>query len=176
MKLGQKCMLLVLFMPVMAVAQEGSPASMVRRWTEGTISPAATIADMRWIVGDWQGGMEGGMQEHAVFAPTKGHMPGFARGWGQDGSVWFYEMNDFVEVGGSIEFRVKHFSGDLADREGRSEYVRHRLIAKSNGAMYFDGITFVQDGPEHHTVYFQFPDGEKKGQILVVHQTRVSQR
>jgi hypothetical protein len=46
----------------------------------------------------------------------------------------------------------------------------------TNRVMYFDGLTLVKEGPEHFTVYVRITDGEKKGQILVVHQTRVSKR
>lgn len=176
MKLLQTCIFLLCAVPIAVIAQEPSPNSMVRAWTEGTVSPAATIKDMLWLVGDWEGTLEGGMQQHTAFAPTKGHLPGFARGWGQDGSIWFYEINDFIEVNGSLEFRVKHFSGDLAGWEGRSEFVRHRLIEVTNKALYFDGLTLVRKGPEHYTVYLRITEGEKKGQVLVVHQTRVSKR
>jgi len=176
MKFWQNCILILCAVPIAALAQESSPNSMVRIWTDGAVSPAATINDMLWLVGDWEGKLEGGMQQHTAFPPTKGHTPGFARGWGQDGSIWFYEVNDFIEVNGSIEFRVKHFSGDLAGWEGRDEFVRHRLIQVSNRVMYFDGLTLVEEGPEHYTAYVRITDGEKKGQVLVVHQTRMSKR
>jgi hypothetical protein len=114
------------------------------------------------------------MQQYAVFKPTKGHMPGFARGWGQDGSIWFYEINDFIEVNGTVEFRVKHFSGDLAGWEAKDEYVRHRLIAMTDKVIYFDGLTIVKAGPDHMTAYARIEGGEQKGQILIIHQTRVS--
>jgi hypothetical protein len=64
----------------------------------------------------------------------------------------------------------------LAPMEGRSEFVRHRLIELTNRVMYFDGLTLVKEGPEHYTVYVRIADGEKKGQVLVVHQTRMSKR
>jgi hypothetical protein len=176
MKFWQKFILLLCAMPIAAIAQEPSPNSMVRTWTDGAVSPAATIHDVLWFVGDWEGELEGGMQQSTTFSPTKGHMPGFARGWGQDGSIWFYEINDFIEVNGSIEFRVKHFSGDLEGWEGKSEFVRHRLIEMTNKVIYFDGLTVVKEGPEHYTVYVRITEGEKKGQVIVVHQTRVSKR
>jgi Domain of unknown function (DUF6265) len=177
MKFWQGSILLLCAVPIAAIAQEQSPNSMVRTWTDGTVSPAATINDMRWSVGDWEGALEGGgVQQYTAFPPTKGHMPGFARGWGQDGTIWFYEINDYVEVNGSLEFRVKHFSGDLTGWEGKNEFVRHRLIEVTNRAIYFDGLTVVKEGPDHFTVYVRITDGEKKGQVLVVHQTRLSKR
>ncbi|MGD0443296.1 MAG: DUF6265 family protein [Edaphobacter sp.] len=176
MKFWQKSIFLLCAIPMASIAQEPSSNSMVRAWTDGSVSPAATINDVHWLAGDWAGSLDGGMQESATFPPTKGHMPGFARGWGQDGTIWFYEINDFIEVNGSIEFRVKHFSGDLAGWEGKNEFVRHRLIEVTNKAMYFDGLTIVKEGPDHFTVYVRIAEGERKGQVVVVHQTRVSKR
>src|SRR5271170_1840324 len=140
MNLWLKTILLLSAMPIVAIAQQPSPSSMVRTWTEATVSPAASIKDMLWLVGDWEGELDGGMQQHTAFSPTKGHMPGFARGWGQDGAIWFYEINDFIEVNGSLEFHVKHFSGDLAGWEGKDDFVRHRLIEVAKNVMYFDGL------------------------------------
>jgi Domain of unknown function (DUF6265) len=176
MKLWPKLILLFCTVPIPAIAQRPSPDATVRTWTDTTISPAATLKDMLWLVGDWQGPLEGGMQQHTAFPPTKGHMPGFARGWGQDGSIWFYEINDFIELNGSLEFRVKHFSGDLAGWEDKNDYVRHRLIELTDKAMYFDGLTLVKQDPDHYTVYLRITDGDKKGEVLTVHQTRTSKR
>lgn len=157
-----------------ANAQEPRPTEMVKTWTEGTVSPKATLNDVRWLQGEWEGKVEVAMQQATSFAPVSGHMPGFARAWGPDGAIWFYEINDFVEVDGSVEFRVKHFSGELAGWEEKNAFVRHRLVAITADALYFDGITFVREGPEHHTVYVRTAQGDQKGSIVVVHQTRSS--
>jgi hypothetical protein len=169
-----KTILLLCASSFVTIAQEPSPASMVRTWTKDSVSPHATINDIRWLVGEWEGPLDGGMQQHISLAPVGGHMPGISRGWGQDGAIWFYEINDMVEVNGSLEFHVKHFSSELAGWEGQTEFVRHRLIEITDSAMYFDGITIVKEGPDHHTVYVRINDGDRKGQVLVVHQTRVS--
>jgi hypothetical protein len=61
MKLWQKIILLLCAVPITAFAQEQTPDSMVRTWTNGAVSPAATINDMLWLVGNWEGKLEGGM-------------------------------------------------------------------------------------------------------------------
>jgi Domain of unknown function (DUF6265) len=175
-KLWLKSALLLCVVATISLAQEHPPAAMVRTWTDGMVSPAATIDDIRWMVGDWKGGLDGGMQEYTAFPPVDRHVPGFGRGWGQDGSIWYYEINDFIEVNGSIEFRVKHFSSELKGWEGKDEFVRHRLIEKTEGALYFDGLTVVREGSEHYTVYVRINEGDRKGQVVVVHETRVSKR
>jgi hypothetical protein len=173
MKFWAKSILAISTLPVAVIAQQPSPNSMVRTWTAATVSPPATIKDALWLEGDWEGALDGGgMQQCTAFTPTKGHMPGFARGWGQDGTIWFYEINDLIEINGTLEFRVKHFSGDLAGWEDKNDFVRHRLIERTDKAIYFDGLTAVKEGPNHYTVYVRITDGERKGQVLVVHQTR----
>jgi len=155
-----------------ARAQEHSPNSMIRTWTEGTVSPPATIKDVEWIVGDWRGSLDESMQQSVVFSPTKGHMPGFARAWYQDGRIGFYEINDIVEVNGSLEYRVKHFSVDFAAWEDKDAYQRHRLIAMTDKAIYFDHITVTKEGPNHFTVYVLVGDDVKTGRVIVVHESR----
>lgn len=157
-----------------AKAQEPKPTEMVKTWTEGTIPPKATLDDVRWLQGEWEGKLEGAMQQATSFSPVSGHMPGFARAWGPDGAIWFYEINDFVEVGGSLEFRAKHFSSELAGWEEKNAFARHRLVAITDHALYFDGITFVREGSEHHTVYVRIAQGERQGAIVVVHQARTT--
>jgi Domain of unknown function (DUF6265) len=144
---------------------------MIRTWSEGMVSPPATIKDVQWLVGDWRGAMDDSMQQSVIFIPSKGHMPGFARSWKEDGTIGFYEVNDIVEVNGSLEYHVKHLSSELSAREGTDGYVRHRLIALSKNAIYLDGITVTKSGPDHFTVYVLLGEGDQK-RILVIHQTR----
>jgi hypothetical protein len=173
MNLRHKTLLLLFAVAMAAKAQQPSPNSMVRTWTEGMISPAATIGDLQWLVGDWRGSLDDSMQQSVVFSPTKGHMPGFARAWYEDGRIAFYEINDIIEVSGSLEYHVKHFSGDLAAWEGKDEYQRHRLIAISDKAIYFDHLTVAREGPDHFTVYVLVGDDAKNGKVVVVHQSRL---
>ena len=165
--------LLFLFTPTQATAQDQPQSDRVLTWTEGATPPKASIADVRWMEGGWEGPLESAMQQYSVFSPVSGHMPGFTRAWGPDGAIWFYEINDLVEVHGSLEFRVKHFSGELSGWEGKDQFVRHRLITITDHALYFDGLTIVKEGADHFTVYVRITDGDRKGQIVVVHQRRI---
>jgi hypothetical protein len=168
--------LLFTCMSMQGKAQEQPQSEKVLTWTEGAAPAKASIADVRWMEGEWEGTLESGMQQHTVFSPVSGHMPGFTRAWGPDGAIWFYEINDLVEADGSLEFRVKHFSGELAGWEGKDQFIRHRLVRIAAQELYFDGITIIKEGPDHFTVFVRISDGERKGQIVVVHQTRVRKR
>jgi hypothetical protein len=161
-------------MPMPVEAQDHPQSEKVLTWTEGAAHPRASIADVRWMEGAREGSLETATQQHTVFSPVSGHMPGFTRAWGPDGAIWFYEINDLVEVDGSLEFRVKRFSGELAGWEGKDQFLRHRLVRITAQALYFDGITIVKEGPNRFTVYVRISDGERKDQIVLVHQTRIS--
>lgn len=154
-------------------AEAPTPAStQVFTFEEGARVPKANIDIVRWLEGDWEGALNSGRQEWTALAPVSGDMPGVGRGWGADGSIWFYEISLFTQVGDSLEFRVKHFSQQFAGWEKKDEYVRHRLIAVTDEAIFFDGITFVKNGRDAHTVHLRLSDGERKGEIITVHQRR----
>ena len=151
-------------------------SAQVRSLAPGQSSPPATIEVVRWLEGDWEGELEGNAQQNMIYAPVAGHMPGFVRAWTKEGKNLFYEIAVFVESGGSVEYRGKHFTPELSGWEGKDEFYRRPLVAITDSAVYFDGITFVKDGPDRHTVYFRLPSGERKGQIIVVHQRRIITR
>lgn|GEM_PF-1174371 len=153
---------------------EKKPApSEVLSWSDGAVSPKAKIDVVRWLEGNWEGKLDDNAQQNMIYAPVSGQMPGFVRAWTKEGMILFYEIEVFAEVGDSIECRVKHFSSELVGWEGKDDYIRRRLVAVTDKAVFFDGITFEKDGPDRHIVHFRLPSGGRKGQIIVVNQTRV---
>ena len=101
-------------------------------------------------------------------------MPSFARAWGPDGRIWFYEIGVLAEIDGSLEFRVKHFTSELAGWEGKDEFARHRLLAITERALFFDGVTYVNEGPDRHSVHVRVSDDTGAERVVVVHQRRVA--
>lgn len=169
--------LVALLLCVHSHAEGLTPAPVeVLSWKEGMQVPKADIDVVRWLAGSWEGSLADGKQEWTAISPLSGDMPGLGRGWGPDGGIWFYEISLFTEVNESVEFRVKHFSQQLNGWEGKDEYVRHRLIAVTDEAVFFDGITFAKNGPDAHTVHLRLYEGERKGQIITVHQRRAESR
>ena len=140
--------------------------------TEGMAPVPATIADLDWMVGAWEGPLGDDMQEHIAYPPIAQQMPGFVRGWTSDDTITFYEINAFAEVDGTLEFRVKHFSPELAGWEPQNEFVRHRLVAKTGNTFFFDGITFARRGPDRHTVHVRIEQEDGSSEIITVHQQR----
>lgn len=150
----------------------GTSPPQVRLATDDMTPVPARLADLAWIVGAWEGPLGDTKQEHIAYPAIAGQIPGFVRAWTADNAITFYEINAFAEVDGSVEFRVKHFTSDLAGWEPQAEFVRHRLVARTGDTWFFDGITFERTGPNRHTVFYRIPSGEKAGEIITVHQRR----
>ena len=131
---------------------------MIRRAADGTPPVAATLTDLSWLVGTWIGDMDGVAVEHVILAPAYGQMPSFARALGGS-EIVFYEIAVFTEAGGSVSYRVKHFTPALADWEAQDAYVDRPLFGREGTTLQFDGITFERTGADSFTVHFFDPAG-----------------
>lgn len=128
------------------------PAVAAEKLSEHTIklsagekSPSATLADMAWLTGHWTGEAFGGTNEELWTAPTGKDMSGMYRLL-KGGKTIFYELMLVTEVNGSLEFRLKHFNADLTGWEEKAEVISFPLVAKRDGAMLFQGMSFHPDG------------------------------
>ncbi|MGK6321274.1 DUF6265 family protein [Sphingomonas sp. DT-204] len=165
--MGSVTLLAALLFLAPAAAQDVDPRAMIRLHAQGQASPSAAVADMAWIEGHWIGQMPDGPVEHVILGPRSGHLPGFVRGVDPRG-VFFYEISLFVETGGSLAYRVKHFGEDLAGWEAQADYINRPLVARDGERFYFDGITFARTGPDSFTVYFlNRVNGEERGTLVI---------
>jgi hypothetical protein len=117
----------------------------------GEQSPPATLADMRWLAGHWKGEAFGGKTEELWTEPAGPNMSGLYRLVKGDKTI-FYELMVVTEVNGSLEFRLKHFNADLTGWEEKNDVRSFPLVAKQDGAMHFEGMSFHPKGDEL-TVY-----------------------
>jgi hypothetical protein len=115
-------------------------------------SPAATIADMQWYAGRWTGAGLGGLNEEVWSPPRNGTMMGMYR-LIKDGKPALYELLLITEENGSLAIKLKHFHADLRGWEERDASVRFPLVAKRDGRIYFDGMTFERIGADRVKVY-----------------------
>ena len=58
-----------------------------------------------------------------------------------------------TEENGSLAIKLKHFHPDLRGWEERDASVRFPLVAKRDGRIYFDGMTFERIGADRVKVY-----------------------
>ena len=137
-------------------------------------SPPATLDDLAWLVGAWNGPIGENHQEAYIFPAAAGHLPGFARGWTPEGEFLFSEANTFVEVDGTLEFRVKHFTAAFHGTEPRDGYERHRLLKREGDTWFFENLTLRRDGPNDHTVAVRIRPADGEPFVIVVPQQRVT--
>jgi hypothetical protein len=141
----------------------------VRFLTEGKVSPEASLADMDWFVGLWEGEVFGGVVEHRVMAAHDGNMPGLVRiRAAETDIVSMYELSSFIETDGRVTYRNRHFGADLVAFQDPEDVVDRPLVAMTDGAAYFHGITFAKAGDDASVVAFILTDeaGEQTKHIV----------
>lgn len=112
-----------------------------------TPPPQAKLEDLAWLEGHWSGDGLTGPAEEVYSDPAGGQIVGHFRQL-RDGKVWFFEIMAIVQVGSSLEYRLKHFNEDLTGWEERERVIRFPLVAVEKDAWYFDGLTIKRDGAD----------------------------
>lgn len=139
----------------------------------GEKSPPATLADMAWLTGHWTGEAFGGTNEELWTAAAGKDMSGMYRLL-KGGKTIFYELMLVTEVNGSLEFRLKHFNADLTGWEEKAEVVSFPLVAKRDGAMLFQSMSFHPDG-DKLTVYLAVEHKDKPVEEVTFSYRRVAE-
>jgi len=136
-----------------------TPSQAQERLTEHTLklsagkqSPAATIADMSWLAGQWIGEGLGGLTEEVWSPPRNGVMMGMFR-LVRDGKPIFYELLTLAEEKGSLTLRLKHFNADLTGWEEKDKTIDFPFIMKADGVVHFEGLAWRPEGPDALTIY-----------------------
>jgi hypothetical protein len=143
---------LLLITSLLSCGASGVLAS--ERLTEHTVKlspgekPApAKIADMKWLAGHWVGEAFGGTTEELWADPVGGTMAGLYR-LHKEGKTIFYEILTVSEKDGSLVMRLKHFNPDLTGWEEKNEVQSFSLVAKRDGALQFEGMSFHPQGDQ----------------------------
>lgn len=119
---------------------------------EGGTGPPATIEDVAWLAGYWEGEGFGGRFEDVWSAPSAGTMMGMFKVI-QGGAPSFYELQLIVEREGSLAWLVKHFSDDFVGWEERSGHVTFPLVRLTDDTAYFSGLTVRRVNADELTMY-----------------------
>lgn len=148
-------------------AQDADPRSFVRRHGAGSRPVPASIDDVRWLEGYWMGKMPEGPVEQYFLPPAASQMPSFVRSLNDKGII-FYEIATFVERGGTIFIRLRHFTPDLVGWEDRSGAIERPLLAIEGGNLFFDRASFIRTGEDTYTVYFlNMEDGKERDTLTI---------
>ena len=82
----------------------------------------------------------------------------------KDSKPIFYELLLIAEESGSLAIKLKHFHGDLRGWEDRDVSLRFPLVAKRDGSLYFDGMTFERVGNDRVKIYLAI-ENKKDGSV-----------
>src|SRR5215469_480849 len=130
------------------------------RYSASDPKPKATLQDIAWLQGAWEGTALGGISEEIWSEPLANTMMGVYRSV-EKGAVKLYEVNAIVETNGSLEMRLKHFHSDLTGWEEKDAVRTFPLIKIAPGEVYFDGMTYKRTAKDSLTVYLAV--GGKEG-------------
>jgi hypothetical protein len=152
----RRLLYLMLLVATPALAQE------TRSLTPGAVSPAATVDQLAWLAGSWVGEAMGDRVTETYSAPLGGRITGhFSAGDGK-GGVSFTDLVDYVPVGRSIAYRVRHFAPDMTGWEDKTgKPVVFPLVAIEGARWYFDGMTIDRTGRDTFTMWVRIGEGEK---------------
>jgi hypothetical protein len=137
----------VLLLGSETVAQDASGQANVLRLSSPEAMPPATLEDVAWLAGHWQGEMFDGTAE-ALWSPPMGGSMMAAFRLVVEGRVTFYEMISIVEEDGSLVMKIKHFHPDLTGWEEKDDMIEFPLVKVTPNEVYFDGLTYRRTGAD----------------------------
>jgi hypothetical protein len=123
-------------------------------------APAATLKDVAWMAGSWEGEAFGDKFEEVWNPPSSGTMVGMWKLLDGDG-VKFYELMLIVEEENSLSLKVKHFSADFTAWEEKPDYVNFRLVKLESDAVHFSGLSFYRINENEMHAYLVMRQGEE---------------
>lgn len=122
-------------------------AQETRVGAEGFVSPPATVYQMWWLEGLWEGEGINGAPATESWLPSTGHtMVGTFVQETPEGDILFSEHMYLAEEGDSLVLKLKHFNADLTGWEDKAGMVTFRLLSLDFCAAYFSGLTIRCDG------------------------------
>lgn len=114
---------------------------------DGDARPQATLEDVAWLVGSWEGEAFGERFEEVWNPASGGSMVGMFKLMNGD-EVGFYELILLVEEEGSLSLKVKHFNPDFSAWEEKEDYVNFKLVKVEPAAVHFAGLSFYRRGDD----------------------------
>ncbi|MEM6698226.1 MAG: DUF6265 family protein [Bacteroidota bacterium] len=127
-------------------------------------SPKASINDVAWIAGHWQGTAFGGIIEE-VWTPPLGNSMMAAFKLVNDEKTNFYEVIIISEEDETLVMKLKHFHSDLKGWEEKEEYIEGKLIKIEGQKVYFNGFTYERVDENHLNIYVVMKEGEQVSEM-----------
>ena len=131
-------------------------------------SPPASIDELGWLIGQWEGeGIEGAPAMESWLPPIGGTMVGTFVQETTDGSIMFSEHMYLAQQDGSLVLKLKHFNADLTGWEEKDDMVTFRLLALEPCAAYFNALTLRCEGDDGLVAAVRMKSDKPEPQELV---------
>jgi Domain of unknown function (DUF6265) len=126
---------------------------------EGDTVPAATLDDLTWLVGSWDGECFDARCEEVWNPPSANNMVGLFKLY-DDAGVRFYELMLLEIEDSSPVLKVRHFNADFSAWEDRADFVSFPLVSIEPEAIHFRGLSFYRRGPDRLDVWIALHSGD----------------
>jgi hypothetical protein len=128
--------------------------------------PPASVDQLAWLAGSWVGSGMGAEVTETYSAPLGGRITGhFAMADGK-GGVAFTELVDYVPVGRSLAYRVRHFNPDMTGWEDKTgKAILFALVAVEKDHWFFDGMTIERTAANAMTMWVRTNDKGKVAEV-----------
>lgn len=135
---------------------------------DGAPRPSATIEQVAWLAGSWQGEAFGQQFEEVWNPPSAGTMVGMFKLFDSERGVNFYEIMLITPQENSLSLLVKHFSAEFVSWEDPADHVNFKLVAIEDHAIHFSGLSFyrINDHEMHAYLAMRQKDGHVKEEKL----------
>lgn len=137
------------------------------RSTDGAAPAAASIEQLAWLEGSWEGEGLGGPASETYSRVQGGQLTGHFVQTDGKGGIAFTEiihLGPHGEGGRSLAYRVRHFNPDMRGWEDKTGApVVFPLIAIERDRWYFDGLTIHREAPDRMTIWVRIGAGDKAG-------------
>ncbi|WP_222982999.1 DUF6265 family protein [Flagellimonas meishanensis] len=146
-------------------------AQKTMQWSEGHTSPPASLDDVSWIAGHWQGEAFGGLAEE-IWSPPLGGSMMFVFKLVNNDKISFYEVGHIQEIDNSLILQLKHFHGNLHGWEEKDETVDFKLIKIEGATAFFEGFTIEKINEDEINMHVLI-GGENKAEEVTFAYVRV---
>lgn len=136
-------------------------------------SPKATLTDVSWIAGHWQGEAFGGITEE-IWSPPLGESMMFVFRLMHNNKVTFYEIGHIKETNGTLLLQLKHFHSNLKGWEEKDETVDFKLVKMEGNRIYFDNFTFEKINDTEINIYVLIEEKDKSNEVVKFNYKRVN--
>jgi hypothetical protein len=131
-------------------------------------SPQASLQDINWLAGSWEGKAFGGEFEEVWTSPSGGSMMGSYKSIDEN-KTSFYEFIIIQEINNSLLIKLKHFHPDLKGWEEKDSTIDFPLVKVTKNKVYFDGYTFEKINENLIIVYVLLGKDDKTEEVKFIY-------